>query len=589
MKRKNRAPSTSATSPDGKKKKMGHENAGESSSTTKSIDFSSPQRVLESLLSLDSLEAFFNEHWEKKPLFVKRGNADFYGSLFSKKDLEGVLKKEEILFTEDMSLLRYAEGKTELLNESGRVNLKHIKAAGVSIQFHQPDRFKDEVWKLLESLETYFTCLVGADAFVFEPGSQGLAPQFDELETFILQLEGKTKWKLFKPLQELPQEASPDLELSDIGEASHEFDMEPGDLLYYPRGIVFFPTPIDEKEHTLYLAITTFQENSWGNMMTSALSRAIEKAMETDVEYRKGLPVNISSFMGTGIKETEETEGQHMNEEEEGEKVKPSNNPRTAFTDGLDKLLKGLVHHLNPDKAVDSMMRDFFAGRLPPFKKESRKGKKKAVAPFDDSKIRLSHPDHVRVLIGDLSDGVPAYYESDEDMSEAEEEDDDEKGSGEEETEESEESEKNDNKKDKKNDKKKTKDKVKTKEKPAKETKGKKKKEVKDEECDQEMEAEGEDEDGGSDKESDAFDNGEAGDEYMLVLHSVKNKRASHMMGDPSPCSTLQFPFRYKDALQQITADRDKFVMVSSLKLPEKERLSLVKSLWDHGLLEIMD
>lgn len=142
MKRKNRAPSTSATSPDGKKKKMGHENAGESSSTTKSIDFSSPQRVLESLLSLDSLEAFFNEHWEKKPLFVKRGNADFYGSLFSKKDLEGVLKKEEILFTEDMSLLRYAEGKTELLNESGRVNLKHIKAAGVSVQFHQPDRFK---------------------------------------------------------------------------------------------------------------------------------------------------------------------------------------------------------------------------------------------------------------------------------------------------------------------------------------------------------------------------------------------------------------------------------------------------------------
>ena len=46
------------------------------------------------------------------------------------------------------------------------------------------------------------------------------------LQTFILQLEGKTKWKLFKPLQELPQEASPDLELSDIGEASHEFDME---------------------------------------------------------------------------------------------------------------------------------------------------------------------------------------------------------------------------------------------------------------------------------------------------------------------------------------------------------------------------
>ena len=45
-------------------------------------------------------------------------------------------------------------------------------------------------------------------------------------QTFILQLEGKTKWKLFKPLQELPQEASPDLELGDLGEPTDEFDME---------------------------------------------------------------------------------------------------------------------------------------------------------------------------------------------------------------------------------------------------------------------------------------------------------------------------------------------------------------------------
>ena len=87
------------------------------------------------------------------------------------------------------------------------------------------------------------------------------------------------------------------------------------------------------------------------------------------------MPLSVNLLLLHEQKETEETEGQHTNEEEDGEKVKPSNNPRTAFTDSLDKLLKGLVHHLNPDKAVDSMMRDFFAGRLPPFKKESRKGK----------------------------------------------------------------------------------------------------------------------------------------------------------------------------------------------------------------------
>ena len=91
---------------------------------------------------MTDLENFFEETWEKKPHFVKRENADFYGALFSKKDVESLLKKEEIQFTEDVSLSRYVEGKTEPLNEEGRVNLKHIKAAGVAVQFHQPDRFK---------------------------------------------------------------------------------------------------------------------------------------------------------------------------------------------------------------------------------------------------------------------------------------------------------------------------------------------------------------------------------------------------------------------------------------------------------------
>ena len=42
------------------------------------------------------------------------------------------------------------------------------------------------MWKLVEFLETYFTCLVGADAYVLQPGSQGLAPQFDEMEVSLV-------------------------------------------------------------------------------------------------------------------------------------------------------------------------------------------------------------------------------------------------------------------------------------------------------------------------------------------------------------------------------------------------------------------
>ena len=146
MKRKNRAASASASPPEGKKKKVASSSENDpepSTSSTKSVDYTSPGRVVESLLAVTDLESFFDETWEKKPHFVKRDNADFYGALFTKKDLEVLLKKEEIQFIEDVSLSRYVEGKTELLNEEGsRVNLKDIKAAGVTVQFQQPDRFK---------------------------------------------------------------------------------------------------------------------------------------------------------------------------------------------------------------------------------------------------------------------------------------------------------------------------------------------------------------------------------------------------------------------------------------------------------------
>lgn len=55
------------------------------------------------------------------------------------------------------------------------------------------------------------------------------------------------------------------------------------------------------KDYFAQLHFNFLNRSSWGNLMTGALSRAVEKAMEADVEYRRGLPVDLSSFMGTGI------------------------------------------------------------------------------------------------------------------------------------------------------------------------------------------------------------------------------------------------------------------------------------------------
>ena len=144
MKRKTRTPSTSAISPEVKKKKKmtGEESSECSTAAMKCLDFTSPVGVVESLLSPTELESFFSDNWEKKPLVIKRGNADFYGSLFSMKDFLALLKREELQFVEDINISRFVENKTETMNGEGRVNLKDMKSDGVAIRFSQPQRFQ---------------------------------------------------------------------------------------------------------------------------------------------------------------------------------------------------------------------------------------------------------------------------------------------------------------------------------------------------------------------------------------------------------------------------------------------------------------
>jgi hypothetical protein len=42
-----------------------------------------------------------------------------------------------------------------------------------TLQFHQPQRFSDELWRLLAGLERQLGCLAGCNAYITPPGTQG--------------------------------------------------------------------------------------------------------------------------------------------------------------------------------------------------------------------------------------------------------------------------------------------------------------------------------------------------------------------------------------------------------------------------------
>jgi hypothetical protein len=46
-------------------------------------------------------------------------------------------------------------------------------------QVHQPQRWDDDSWRLLAALESKLGSLVGSNAYLTPPGTQGLAPHHD--------------------------------------------------------------------------------------------------------------------------------------------------------------------------------------------------------------------------------------------------------------------------------------------------------------------------------------------------------------------------------------------------------------------------
>ena len=68
-------------------------------------------------------------------------------------------------------------------------------------------------------------------------------------------------------------------------------------MLYFPRGFVH-EAKTNEKEHSLHITLSCFQRNTWGDLLERLVPRALQIAIEEDIEFRKGLPLNYLQYMG---------------------------------------------------------------------------------------------------------------------------------------------------------------------------------------------------------------------------------------------------------------------------------------------------
>ncbi|XP_029957605.1 ribosomal oxygenase 2-like [Salarias fasciatus] len=340
-----------------KKRQVGRRNMAEeaspskqsrvtSSQTRSPLGLQSPESLFESLIQPVGTEQFFAEYWEKKPLHLQRSDpavASYYQSLFQLADLQS-LCSQGLQFYRDINIVRCVNGKKKVLNKEGYVkngslisNLKH-KA---SIQFHQPQRFKDELWRIMEKLESFFGALVGSNVYITPEQSQGLPPHYDDVEVFILQLEGEKRWRLYNPT--IPLAAEYNVESVDrIGSPTHDFILKTGDLLYFPRGTIHQAETPAGVPHSTHLTLSTYQRMSWGDLLSDAFPVMLFDRSRTEVSLREGMPRRLLLANGSDVN---------------------TNRRLAAILRAVADDLEEEVQKFSPTH----MKKDFISNRLPPY------------------------------------------------------------------------------------------------------------------------------------------------------------------------------------------------------------------------------
>ncbi|VDM80349.1 unnamed protein product, partial [Strongylus vulgaris] len=213
------------------------------------------------------VQTFFKDFFQSSALIAKRSMPNYYSNLFSVDRLVELLEKvsyfqgfqakklntisfpfqNHLEYGLNVNIAEYKNGVRTTLNGTGRVYPSHLKehlALGRSVQFVNPATFDDRVWYFCEILQEMFGCFVGANTYLTPAGTAGFAPHWDEIDAFLLQLEGKKYWKVYAPDSsddELPLEPSGRSENfndNDMKGRKPTFEgwIEAGDLLYIPRG-----------------------------------------------------------------------------------------------------------------------------------------------------------------------------------------------------------------------------------------------------------------------------------------------------------------------------------------------------------------
>lgn len=256
--------------------------------------------TLDELLHPITAAEFRAAYEDRKPLHVPAGDDDRKRRLLDWAAFNRLLNQVDVWNPTTLGLMRNRVAVPPeqfflfIPSEAGQTvrlsprKLEVFLSAGCSLIANHVGTLHPPIAQLSEMLSRQWAASVGANVYCSFSGVQAFGPHFDIHDVFAIQTEGEKVWRLYENRAETPLELFKDPEEGRrVFERGHgplmtEVRMQPGDVLYLPRG--WYHDALTHEGESLHvtLSVTPLAGPSVLQLLTTAALR--------DPEFRAWLP-----------------------------------------------------------------------------------------------------------------------------------------------------------------------------------------------------------------------------------------------------------------------------------------------------------
>jgi hypothetical protein len=219
------------------------------------------QLLMNKLLSPLEYHQFQNQYQDKAIYHGSQRDPNYYRRFFSSNELKSMIQNHINCYITDI-ILSYTEGQ---VYENGH-EMRHQKIfeyyqRGSCIRYLYPQKYSDNIWKLLSALEFGYDSALQCHANLLPPKSKNFDGREINSIEFLLQIEGDVQCEL-----ELMSstKSSTDMKADKLKSSNEHIKtrrnlmkvkLKQGDILYIPKGYKLYDSNTSATESSLYLHV----------------------------------------------------------------------------------------------------------------------------------------------------------------------------------------------------------------------------------------------------------------------------------------------------------------------------------------------